>query len=184
MSAISGKHVLYFALQPPPEAAADVATVLAGVRARHRLTAKPIPPARLHVSLNYVGDFKRPPGPVIDKALAAVADVHVAPFVVAFNRLATWPVGDPPLPLVLWGDEGVVGVNALYSTLHRALVKPGMAPRREAEITPHMTVLRDKVEASETFIEPISWTVDEFVLIYAIHGEGRHEVVGRFPLNG
>jgi 2'-5' RNA ligase len=180
---VVGRHVLYFALQPPPEAAAQALALADAARAKHRLSAKPVPPARLHVSLNWVGEFKRPPGPVIDKALEAAANVSARPFVVAFNRMVTWSKKDPP-PVVLWGDEGVIGVNALYSTIHRALVKPGMVPRREAPIEPHMTLIYDKAQVPETFVEPVSWRVDEFALIYAVHGEGRYEVAGRFPLNG
>lgn len=180
---IRGKHVLYFALQPPPEAQALALALAEAARAKHRLGAKPAAPVRLHVSLNYVGDFKRPPGPVIDKALEAAGNVAARRFVVEFNRLGTWPAGDPA-PVVLWGDEGVIGVNALYSTIHKALAKPGMVPRREAEIVPHMTLIYDKAQVPETFIEPLGWRVEEFVLIHAVHGEGRFDVVGRFPLSG
>lgn len=180
---VPGKHVLYFALQPPPEAAAQALALANAVRAKHRLSGKPGLPARLHVSLNHVGVFKRPPGPVVGKALEAVQTVSARPFVVQFNRMGSWGV-DAERPIVLWGDEGVIGVNALYSTIHKAMRRLEMAPRREAEIAPHMTLLRDKAEIPETFIEPVSWTVEEFVLIHAVHGEGRFDVVGRVPLNG
>jgi RNA 2',3'-cyclic 3'-phosphodiesterase len=181
---VRGKHVLYFALQPPPEAAAQALARLEALRAASRLTAKPWAPGRLHVSLNSIGDFKRPPGPVIDKALEAAQTAMARPFVVEFNRLGTWPAGDPPRPLVLWGDEGVIGVSALYATINKALVKAGMAPRREIEITPHMTLAYDNTAVAEIFVEPVNWAVSEFVLIHAVHGEGRFDVVGRFPLNG
>lgn len=179
---VPGKHVLYFALQPPPEAAAEALARLEAVRAPLRLAGKPTPPSRLHVSLNFVGDFKRPPGPVIDKALEAVASVAEAPFVVEFNRLGTWTRGDGPRPIVLWGDEGVIGANALFSTLHRALARLQMATRREPEIAPHMTLAYERTDVSETFIEPVRWRAEEFVLIHAVHGEGRYEVVERLPL--
>lgn len=180
---VRGKHVLYFALQLPPQAAAEALARLGPVRAQHRLTAKPVLPARLHVSLNHVGEFKRPPAPVIQKVSQAAGAVASRRFAVAFNRLGTWPAGDPPRPVVLWGDEGVIGVNELYSTIHRALRRLDMAPRREMPIEPHMTLLYDQAEAPETFVDPVSWTVDEFVLIHAVHGEGRSHVVGRFPLS-
>jgi 2'-5' RNA ligase len=153
---VRGKHVVYFALQPPPEAAAEALARWESVRARRRLSAKPVPAARLHVSLNPIGEFK---------------------------RLVTWPSGDPP-PLVLSGDEGVIGVNALYSTIQRALRRRDMAPRREVEIVPHMTLAYDRAEVPETIVEPVTWTVTDFVLIHAVHGEGRYDVVGRIPLNG
>jgi len=181
---VPGKHVVYFALQPPPEAQAQAVAVANAARAKHRLAGKPGLPARLHVSLNPVGDFKRPPGPVVDKAIEAVETVSARPFVVQFNRIGSWGKGEGERPVVLWGDEGVIGVNALYSTIHKAMRRLDMAPRREVEIAPHMTLLRDRATVPETFIEPVSWRVEEFVLIHAIHGEGRFDVVGRFPLSG
>jgi RNA 2',3'-cyclic 3'-phosphodiesterase len=176
------KHVLYFALQPPPEAAAQALALAEDARRAHRLAGKPVAAGRLHVSLNNVGEFKRPPTPVIAKALEAVQAVAVRPFVVEFNRLGTWKAGEQR-PVVLWGDEGVVGVNDLYSVLHKALHRVDLAPRREAEMAPHMTVVWDEIEIPETFVEPVRWRVDEFVLIHAVHGEGRHDVVGRVPLS-
>ena len=179
----AGKHVLYFALQPPAEVAERTHALLDSARRQHGLSARSVPTGRLHVSLNNVGSFKRPPGPVIDKAKDAAETVSARPFVVAFNRIGTWTAGDEPC-VVLWGDDGVIGVNMLYSTIHRALVRPGMVPRREAEIAPHLTLARDKATVPETIIEPVSWTVDAFVLIHAVHGEGRFEVVGHWPLGG
>src|SRR5690242_4609934 len=89
----SGKHVLYFALQPPPEAAAQALALAEEARRAHGLPGKPVAAARLHVSLNNVGEFKRPPDSVMAKALAAVAHVSQRPFVVEFNRLAPWGRG-------------------------------------------------------------------------------------------
>ena len=183
MGARTGRHVVYFAIPPPPEAAAWARALLDGLRAVHAFTARPVPAERLHVPLNAVGAFLRPPGPVIDKARDTAATVRAAPFTVTFNRIGTWPAGDNP-GVVLSGEAGVIGVNGLYSTLHRALVRSGMAPRRQAEIAPHLTLVYDRVQVPQAVVEPVSWTVDEFVLIYAVHGEGRFDVVGRWPLAG
>jgi 2'-5' RNA ligase len=73
-------------------------------------------------------------------------------------------------------------VNGLYSTIHKAMRRLDMAPRREVEIAPHMTLIYDRAEAAETVVEPVKWRVEEFVLIHAVHGEGRFDVMGRFPL--
>lgn len=181
---VRGKHVVYLALQPPPEAAAQALARLDASGQRRRISARPVAPDRLHVSLFRVGDFKHPPTPVFAKVMEAVGAVAARPFVVEFNRLGGWRAGDPPWPVVLWGDEGVIGVSALYSAIHRAMRRIDMAPRREPEIVPHMTLVYDKAEVPETRIEPVRWTVDEFVLIHAVHGEGRHDVVGRVALNG
>jgi len=179
---VPGKHVLYFALQPPPEAAAEAFARLDALRAPLRLNGKPVGAHRLHVSLNFVGDFKRPPGPVIDKAIEAMEAVEARAFRLEFNRLGSWPAGDQSLPIVLWGDEGVIGANSLYSSIHKGMRGLDMAPRREPTIEPHMTLQYDRAEAPENFIDPVGWTVEEFVLIHAVHGEGKFDVVQRFAL--
>lgn len=183
MAAIPGKHVYYLALQPTPEAAEAVAERLAAARRDFRLTAKPIAANRLHVSLYNLGAFKRPPGPIMDKAVDVVRRVAARPFTIALNRLGTWGRRDGERPVVLWGDDGVIGVQALYDDLHHELVRAGMASRRDPPFEPHMTLLYDRAEVPETVVEPVSWRVEGFVLIHAVHGEGRFEVVERFPLD-
>lgn len=182
MAAIPGKHVLYLALQPSPEAAQQAAEVVARLRDEHRLAGRAVAANRLHVSLNHLGVFKRPPDPVIEKAVDVLRDLSGPPFTVAFNRVASWGRGGGERPVVLWGDEGVIGVEALYSDLNRQLARHGMAPRREPPFEPHMTLLYDRTHIAETFVEPLSWRVDAFALIHAVHGEGRFEVVEQFPL--
>lgn len=178
-----GKHVLYFALQPPPEVAALALAIAEDARRTHGLSGKPVAPTRLHVSLNNVGEFKRPPDSVIAKALDAVQEVEARSFVVELNRLATWLRPAPQRPLVLSGEEGVIGVTELYAALHKALGRFDLAPRRMAETTPHMTLLYDRAEVAPAYVDPVSWRVHEFVLVHAVHGEGRFEVVGRVPLS-
>ena len=176
----TGKHVLDFALLPPADVAQAALALLPTLRPRP--SARPAPAARLHVSLNALGAFQRPPGAVIDKATQAAAGVRAAPFDVALDRVGTCPAGDPPC-LVASGDEGVIGVSRLYSAIHKALVRAGMVPRREAGIVPHMALVHDRARVPETFVEPLTWRATEFVLIHAIPGEGRFEIAARFPLS-
>jgi hypothetical protein len=42
---------------------------------------------------------------------------------------------------------------------------------------------REAATTVRTVVEPVR-TVDAFVLIHAVHGEGRFDVVGRWPLTG
>jgi 2'-5' RNA ligase len=184
MAAIPGKHVFYLALQPTAEAAAAAAERLEAVRREHRLTGRPVAANRLHVSLFNLGTFKRPPGPIIEKAVDVVRRVEARRFIIGLNRLASWGRGDGERPVVLWGEDGVIGVQALYEALHRELVTAGMASRRDPPFEPHMTLLYDRAAVPETFVDPVEWRVVDFVLIHAVHGEGRFQVVERFPLAG
>ena len=175
----AGKHVLYFALLPPSDVGRAAQELLRTLRPRP--SARPVPAGRLHVSLNALGAFQRPPGPVVDKAADVAAEVRAPRFTVAFNRAGAWSRGDNPC-VAAWGDEGVIGVNQLYATIHDALARRGMVPRRPTEIVPHMTLVYDPAKVPDTIIAPLAWNVAEFVLIHAVHGEGRFDVAARFPL--
>ena len=178
------KYKLYFALQPPAEVAEQALRVLGSLQPAERFTAKAMAPARLHVSLNWVGGFGRPPTGIVDKAREVGAAVTLRPFDISFNRIGTWQSGDGPWPLVLWGDEGVIGAWTLHKALHRAMLRPGMAPRREPIFEPHMSLMWDQAVMPEAFIDPIRWTAREFVLLQSVYGEGRLDVLARFPLSG
>jgi 2'-5' RNA ligase len=175
----AGKHVLYFALLPPPDVAKAAHELLATLKPRP--SARPTAAGRLHVSLNGLGSFQRPPGPVIEKAIEVAAEVRAPRFAVALNRVSAWSRGDKPC-VAAWGDEGVIGVNQLHATIHDALARRGMVPRRLTEIFPHMTLVYDPAKVPETPVEPLTWRVGEFVLIHAVHGEGGFDVAARFPL--
>lgn len=181
MAAILGKHVLYLALQPSPDAAAQAAGLVEALRVEHRLAGKAVAAPRLHVSLNHLGVFKRPPGPVIEKAAGILHELAGRPFTVTFDRVASWGRG-PQRAVVLGGEDGLISVQTLYSDLNRELARHGMAPRRAPSFEPHMTLLYDRADVPETVVEPVSWRVDAFALMHVVHGEGRFEVVGRFPL--
>jgi 2'-5' RNA ligase len=45
-----------------------------------------------------------------------------------------------------------------------------------------VSLLWDKVEVPPEAFEPIGWTAREFVLLDSVLGEGRHEMLGRWPL--
>ncbi len=179
------EQVVYFALQPPPEAAEAAGGVLREAAARLRLRRPVVSAQRLHVSLYGLGAFEAsPPAPVIRAARRVGAQVAARPFRLAFNRVGTWGRGAGKRPIVLWGDEGVIGAEALHDSLHGALVASGLRRGPPPDLRPHMTLARDGIERPQELVAPVSWWVDEFVLLNSHFGAGRHEVLDRFPLDG
>lgn len=167
---------------PDDEAADRIVRLAADLRRRHGLKGAITPAARLHMSLNFVGTFRGPPTrSVMEKAASLAAKVASRSFAVTLNHVESWK-GDSH-PLVLLGDDGVIGVQLLHAAIHKALVAGTMAPRREPEIWPHVSLLWDKAGPPKAFVDPINWTAREFVLLDSPYGEGRHEVLGRWPLN-
>lgn len=162
-----GEDVMYFALRPPPDIGRAAQAVLARAAAPCRPT-RPVPLARLHVSLLGVAG----PDPEV---LAAAERVRARPFRIAFNRLGAWGRGEGVRPVVLWGDEGVIGAEWLHEALEAAL---RAGPPRT--ICPHMTLAREADAIPERIVAPVSWWVRDFVLVRS--GGGRSEVLGRWPL--
>jgi 2'-5' RNA ligase len=168
---------VFFALQPEVAAAREARGLAERLRLARGLKGRPITAERFHVSLHSLGDA--PSDQTISKACEAVSAVAQRSFLVALNRVATFGGG----ALVLYGDEGVIGIDLLHKALHSALVASGVTRGPPRAFEPHMTLLWDPREAAEqVLLEPIGWRAREFVLLRSLNGEGRHEVLARWSL--
>ena len=169
---------------PDHEAADRIARLAADLRRRHGLKGAVTSVARLHMSLNFVETFRGPPTRSgLEKAAALADKVAQRPFVVTLNHVESWKGRNNNNPLVLLGDDGVIGAQILHAAIHKALSAGTMAPRREPEIWPHVSLLWDRGQAPREFIEPITWLARDFVLLDSPVGEGRSQVLGRWALN-
>jgi len=168
------QHRAFFALLPE-ETIAD--------RARRLAIAEGLTPAaRPHVSL--VGFGEGPPSQRwIAKAAAAAGRVRRPPFLIELNTLSTF--GKPtskPHPVVLRGEDGVIGVSLLCEALLSELASEGLGGR--SPYAPHLTIAWSDRFVAERHVRPMRWTAREFVLIHSLQGAGRHELLGRWPLAG
>jgi 2'-5' RNA ligase len=111
-----GRQKVFFALHPEAAAARKARRLAERLRLAHGLKGRPITAERLHVSLHSLGDA--PSDQTIAKACEGVSAVAQRPFLVTLNRVATFGGG----ALVLYGDEGVIGIDLLHKALHSALV--------------------------------------------------------------
>jgi 2'-5' RNA ligase len=136
-----------------------------------------LPPERLHITLS-MADAR--PGVPLEEvvSLARQAGDRIArpPFRVAFNRLQSWQPNNGPLVLV-GDDDKVTGLKWLSKDLARAQGRKSVRT-----IEPHISLVWSTDFLSERRVEPFSWMVREFVLIRSLHGQGRHEILGRWPL--
>ncbi len=69
--------------------------------------------------------------------------------------------------------------RALLADMKRAGIRP-----TEKSDKPHVTLLYDSRLVPEQPVEPVRWTVTEFVLVHSHQGLGRHEELGRWALRG
>ena len=148
----------------------------AALKRAHRFGAKIIEPERLHVSLFFLGEL---PEPAIRIADEVAADVGTLPFQVLFDRSVTFRGKPGNQPFVLTGDDGVDRLKSFRRTLGLAMASKGLRFLTKKDFTPHVTLMYAEHDVEEHPIEPIGWTVNEFVLIHSMHG---HVHLGRWRL--
>jgi RNA 2',3'-cyclic 3'-phosphodiesterase len=107
-------------------------------------------------------------------------------FAVAFDRTGDFR----GRPLVLRAHEGTLALMEFRFALGKALESAGFAGRTRASFTPHITLAylayREPANVKRRFVErldePVSWTVQDFVLVHSLLGRTRHIALARWPL--
>jgi 2'-5' RNA ligase len=175
---------LFLGVFPGTGVAERIAVLARHVRQAHALRGEVVAPARLHVSLHYLGGYAGIPRGVVAAAIEAVTAVVMSPFDVHFDRAASFCGQPGNHPYVLQGGDGVVGLPALHGRLGAALRRVGLGRWVKAHCLPHVTLLYDDKGIANHPVEPIGWTVREIVLVRSLYGHGRHEYLARRVLDG
>ena len=91
-------------------------------------------------------------------------DVRTEPFEIWFDRAASFRGRPGNRPFVLIGEKGLRRLQSFRKMLGDAMTRRGMRRLANTNFTPHVTLLYDSRDVEEYPIEPIGWTVREFVL--------------------
>jgi 2'-5' RNA ligase len=175
-NATSSSGRLFFAVLPDADTAARIHRLAHVLKCAHKFDRKTIEPQLLHVSLFFLGE---PSEPIVRIAREAAAEVRMQPFQLWFDRSASFLGRPGSRPFVLVGDEGVERLRSFRRALGSALAGRGLRRLAKRDFTPHVTVLYADRNVEEHPIEPIGWTVNEFVLIHSMRG---HVHLARWPL--
>ena len=180
MRAVS--HNLFFALWPDDDVRERIASAARHLKQVHAPRGRWIGPDRYHLTLRFLGEHSTLPDPLIAACRAAGDAVRAAPFSFALdvaasfsNRRIPWWLGCHAMPAPL---------DALWSALAESLAANGIAQDEPTPRAAHVTILRDADRrlAPEP-IDPISWSVDDFVLVdSAIGAASSYRIVHRWPL--
>ena len=173
---------LFFAVLPEAAAAADISRLGQHQSRTHGLTGKPILAERLHVSVHKIGDYAGRPRGIVAAGCEAGAAVEMSSFDLAFDRVVSFGGRSGNRPFVLRGGDGVAGLLALHRHLGAALQKVGLWRWVKPQYEPHVTLLYDDRYVAEQAVDPVRWTVREFVLVHSLHGQGRYDFLGRWKL--
>jgi len=168
---------VFLAAVPDAVAAARIYRLARVLRHAHKFNGNVIEPERLHVSLFSLGELSEQ---IVRVACEAAAEVRVPPFEVLFDRSVSFRGKTGNRPLVLVGDDGLDRLKAFRRTLGFAMAKKGLKYLAKRDFTPHVTLLYADRTVEEYPIEPIRWTVNEFVLIHSMRG---HVHLARWPLH-
>jgi 2'-5' RNA ligase len=166
---------LFFAVVPDAVTTARIHRLAMALKRARGFDGKLVEQDRLHVTLFSLDLSEH----AVRMVSEAAAEVSVQPFDVSFDRTASFRVRRGDRPFVLLGDEGLRGLSGFRRMLGAAMTRNGLRRRAVRDFTPHVTLLYDRCEVEEQPIEPISWTVRDFVLVHSRQG---HVHLARWPL--
>jgi 2'-5' RNA ligase len=178
----SQKARIFFACLPDPGTAAEINALAVRLGEAHGLEGTAILPEHLHVTLFHLGDWAVLPEEIVRLAREAAAGVDARPFDVSFTRAESFRNSTGVYPFVLTGDKAGAAWRSLHTALGAALKRAGLGGATQGEFKPHITLLRDARRVPPARIEPVSWTVREFVLVHSLLGKTTHLHLGRWPL--
>jgi 2'-5' RNA ligase len=173
---------LFFALLPAAKDALQIARLRERLLLERGLTGRRIAAERFHVSLHTVGAWHG----LSRAAVGAAKDVGAAfskpPFEVVFDRAMSF-AGERAFVLRAEADAAFI---SFHHALGIAMKKAGIGRSVTSRFTPHLTLLYGDRMVAERPIEPIRWTVRDFVLVQSLRGRGRsrHIHLARWPLRG
>jgi 2'-5' RNA ligase len=174
---------LFFAVKPDAAAMAQIDAVTRSLRAEHGLRGRVIDEDRLHVTLQYLGQFAGLPANVLAAARHAGEALTMDAFQLTFDSVASFGSGRDRRPLVLRGQgAAVAAVVALHDALATRLASAGLKPDTRHEFVPHLTVLYDEHAIAPRSIEPVGWRVREFHLLRSFVGASRYETLASWTL--
>src|SRR5882757_6437606 len=167
---------LFLAAVPDARTAATIHHRAGILRRAHNMEGRLINANCLHIWLFFLGGL---PEQSLHKACEAAVSVRMKPFEVWFDRTVSFRGKPGNRPFVLFGEEGLRHLTSFRRMLAAEIAREGLRRRANTNFTPHVTLLYDARDVEEHPIEPIGWTVSEFVLVHSMRG---HVYRGRWPL--
>jgi 2'-5' RNA ligase len=169
------RHRLFFAIRPPLPLARQITEAASWFETEGQKRR----PDHLHVTIDILDDHDRV-STALERDLKAIGDaVEAAPFALRFDIA----VGTEQ-SVALCSRHPNASLDALRQRIAVAREAAGLSARAGHRPSPRMTLgYRDGAPFTHD-IAPIGWTADAFVLVHSRLGQMRHDVIGRWLLNG
>lgn len=174
-------HRLFFALWPDDEVRRRIDGAAAAIENAHAPGGRRLRRDRLHLTLQFIGDFAPLPDDLVEAARDAASRIECDAFALTLDQAGSfrgsrvWWFGCRECPAQL---------QALWDALGRALGDAGVPIKAHPQFTPHVTIQRNvRKPLQPVAIDPVEWPVSEFVLIDS-RSEAGYVQLGRWPLRG
>jgi len=183
--ATPAKYSVFLAVFPDPSTARQISELAMGIRETNGLRGRVRPLSHLHVSLYFLGGCSEVSEKVIHfvgQICEAVAASTFA-FEASFDEAISFRGGLDKRPLVLVNrGDGNAKLMKLRQALDTEFSKFRHRGGSNLKFDPHITLLYDQYSVPEEPIDPISWVVDEIVLVFSEVGATKYERPGRWKL--
>jgi 2'-5' RNA ligase len=179
----STRHGMLLLGYPSPSVAAEIADRTDRFRNLAKLTGRRLLTDRFHVTLFDLGEYLELPDELVVRVCRAMATIICPPVEMTFDRLQTFKRRSFDKPLVLVGGDGLSDVCRLHQMIAQALVEAGLKIAKPS-FTPHITLLYDPRTIMPRAIDPVRWTMTEFVLVDSLRGQTKHVPLARWQLRG
>jgi RNA 2',3'-cyclic 3'-phosphodiesterase len=165
-------------LPPDADATESLTRLMARLSRDGLMPGRPVDPDRLHLTLHHLGDFADQILPsLMPAARTAAATLRMPPFEVVFDR-----IGGTKGQFLLRASGELTALRDFRQALTAALIRAGLRRWMDQAFTPHITLSYDFSDSPEMVVEPIAWTVREFVLVQSLLGKHRHIRQGTWPI--
>lgn len=168
-------HRLFFMLRPPIVLARQITSAAHWFEGGKGMLA----PERLHVTIDILDDFADAGAMPTQQLREIGAEIAAAPFAITFDRVVA-----STHSIALRPSAKVAGLDALRAALGKARAARGIAERDGYRFSAHMTLGYRKGASMNQRIAPLGWEVDAFELVHSHVGATRHDVLGRWALQG
>jgi RNA 2',3'-cyclic 3'-phosphodiesterase len=179
------RHGMLLLAFPNEQVAAEILRRTQLFRHRCGLSGRPLLPDRFHVTLCDLGEHPERPDTLVAQVSRAASTITSPPVTVTFDRLLSFKRNANAQPLVLSGSDGLAELHRFRQKLILALIEVGLEKKfARPSFTPHMTLLYDPCTIKPRAIDPVRWTMTEFVLVDSLRGQTKHVPIARWQLRG
>jgi 2'-5' RNA ligase len=174
-------HRLFFALRPDAAVLDAIGRAAAEIKAAQNIRGRWLDAAKLHLTVQFLGDFAST-DEIAGRAALAAAKLRFPPFEFVLDRAETFARRFSPPCVLRCAAASTEPLLMFARELGSALAAAGLSEFLQTrEYVPHVTIAYAKSQLHEAVaIAPIGWCAQDFCLIDSVGGT--HHEIGRWPL--